>query len=221
MRAHGTAGTWCSVAFALGVAFAGCGKARETATGEVTAVKKPPVDSPRPLPDPEQQGGHVGRAPRRITVAQLRASIEIATGRPWKGLDALAASLGRADFAFVASESTETNLVFAKFLEDGAREVCLDAAKSDLLAVGANRVLMRELPDKIGKLSDVDDAAMKKNLVYLSTRFWGQPLAGTELDDWAATTRMVSTRADATGKRYEAWAAMCIALITDARFITY
>src|SRR6185312_10998094 len=80
------------------------------------------------LPDPELQGGHVGRAPRRITTAQLKSSIRVTTGRDWSQIDNLAASLGQADYALLNAESTETNLVFAKFLEDGAREVCLGAS---------------------------------------------------------------------------------------------
>jgi hypothetical protein len=89
----------------------------------------PPIVAP---PDPELAGGHVGRAPRRLTTAQLKASIRVTTGRDWSQIDNLAASLGRADYALVNAEATETNLVFAKFLDDGAREVCLAAADADL-----------------------------------------------------------------------------------------
>src|SRR5688500_11620217 len=80
------------------------------------ATPKPPVEAtldpvPNPhgempnLPDPELQDGRVGRAPRRITVAQLDASIQMAVGREWAQLDDLAPSLGRADFAAVVSEN--------------------------------------------------------------------------------------------------------------------
>ena len=56
-----------------------------------------PTAPPRstPLPDPELQGGHVGRAPRRITVAQLKTSPSVtATGRQWSQIDKLAAVAG-------------------------------------------------------------------------------------------------------------------------------
>jgi hypothetical protein len=185
-----------------------------------------PVDGTHPviapLPDPELQGGHVGRAPRRITVAQLKASILTTTGRQWSKIDSLAASLGSADFALVNAESTEPNLVFAKFLDDGAREVCTGAATADLaIPDPANRVLSPEVPAAVTDVSKIDDDTAKKNLTYLSTRFWGQPLAPAELDVWAASFKTIAARAQAQNKKSQAWAAICVAMMTDPRFITY
>jgi hypothetical protein len=179
----------------------------------------PPIE---PLPDPELSGGHVGRAPRRITVAQLKSSIQITTGRQWSQIDNLAASLGRADYALVNAEATEPNLVFAKFLEDGAREVCTTTAQADLAETDASkRVLSPEVPASVSDLSKISDEIAKQNLVYLSTRFWGEPLAGAELDTWAASFKMIAARAEAAKKKREAWGAICIALMTDPRFSTY
>lgn len=175
-----------------------------------------------PLPDPELQGGHVGRAPRRITVAQLKSSIVTVTGRQWSQIDSLSASLGKADFALVNAESTEPNLVFAKFLEDGAREVCVAAAAADLTTpLAENRVLSPQVPASITDFSKIDAATAKKNLVYLSTRIWGQPLAGAELDTWSSSFLTMAARAQASNKKREAWGAICIAMMTDPRFITY
>ena len=161
-----------------------------------------------PLPDPDEQEGHVGRAPRRLTVAQLRISIEVATGRKWAPLDVRGASLGEADFALVRSETADANLVFAKFLEDGARDVCLDAATADAAAVQADRILSPETSTPL-------------NLVYLSTRFWGSPLQGDELVRWSSFAESVKKRAEAVGKPQQAWAAVCVAMMTDSRFLTY
>lgn len=178
-----------------------------------------------PLPDPDLQGGHVGRAPRRITVAQLKASIQVTTGRQWSQIDNLASSLGRADFALVNAEAVEPNLVFAKFLEDGAREVCLATANADLAKTNqADRVLSPEVSATITNLTQIDDAAIKKNLVYLSTRFWGQPLSGAELDSWAATFKALAAqtaRATSPAPKSQAWGGICVALMTDSRFFTY
>lgn len=173
------------------------------------------------LPDPELQGGHVGRAPRRLTVAQLKESIRVTTGRAWNGLEGVAASLGRADYALVNAEATETNLVFAKFLEDGAREVCLATADADLAQPDASlRVLSPAIPAG-ADLAALDEARVRDNLVYLSTRFWGMPLADEELAAWTASAQRIAARAKAQKRPREAWAALCIALMTDARFITY
>jgi hypothetical protein len=182
-----------------------------------------PVDHPpiAALPDPELSGGHVGRAPRRLTVAQLKASIRVTTGRDWSQLENLAASLGRADYALVNAEATETNLVFAKFLDDGAREVCLATAEADLkLTDATQRVLSREVPAS-ADLATLDDETVRKNLTYLSTRFWGAPLAGDELTAWTTTFKNIAARAKAAKKPREAWGSICVALMTDSRFITY
>jgi hypothetical protein len=188
-----------------------------------------PVPNPhgtvQPLPDPEMQSGSVGRAPRRITVAQLKTSIETTVGRPWTGLEALAPSLGRADFANVVSENTEPNLVFAKFLEDGAREVCLAQALAELTIADPNaRVLSRTVPTlagTAGNLTQLTDAQVSELMVYLSTRFWGAPLSGDELPKWKNFFTQAASRAEAIRKRDQAFAVMCIALMTDSRFLTY
>jgi hypothetical protein len=204
-----------------------CTKAAKPAEeGQLTPMdmsNHPPID---PLPDPELQGGHVGRAPRRITVAQLKQSILITTGRQWSQIDNLAGSLGQADFALVSSESIEPNLVFAKFVEDGAREVCLGAAQDDLAkTVASDRVLSPEIPVSVTDLTTLTDDQIQKNLGYLSLRFWGQPLTADELPAWVETFKGVATRAKAIGTtttaKRQVWGAMCVAMMTDPRFITY
>jgi hypothetical protein len=190
--------------------------------GQLEPVANPHGD-PMPLPDPELQDGRVGRAPRRITVNQLARSIEVAVGRPWTQLDSLAPSLGRADYALVNVESTEPNLVFAKFLEDGAREVCMTQATAEVkLTDPAARVLSRTLPaGAVGDLRKLTDAQVRELLVYQSTRFWGSPLEGEELTRWAGFFTKAATRAETIAKRDQALAAVCIALMTDSRFLTY
>jgi hypothetical protein len=206
------------------MAAAACGGEPAAPKPRPAELEPLPDDHPsiEPLPDPELSGGHVGRAPRRITVAQLKSSIEVTTGRQWSKIDELAASLGRADYALVNAEATEPNLVFAKFLEDGAREVCLATADADLKESDASkRVLSPEVPADAKDLSKLDDASVRQNMVYLSTRFWGQPLDGGELDTWVSAYKNIATRAEAAKKKREAWGAICIALMTDPRFTTY
>lgn len=214
----------CSLMLA-GLLTAGCSteqaKQPKASQGQLEPIPDghPPITV---LPDPDLDKGHVGRAPRRITVAQLKASIEVTTGRQWSQIDRLAASLGQADYALVNAEATEPNLVFAKFLEDGAREVCLAAAQADLeQPTQSSRVLSREVPSNITDLGKIDEPTISKNLIYLSTRFWGQPLAGEELTLWTNTFKAVATRAEQAKKKREAWGAICVALMTDPRFSTY
>lgn len=173
------------------------------------------------LPDPEQNAGNVGRKPRRITVAQLRESILTTTGRQWSQINALAPSLGQADFALTVSESIEANLVFAKFMEDGAREVCIAVAQADLNRAAPDRVLTPDLTVMNRDYTMLSDDAVKSNLSHLAIRFWGQSFADEERDQWLATYRAVATRAKTINRPEQAWGAMCIAFMTDPRFITY
>lgn len=173
------------------------------------------------LPDPEQNEGHVGRKPRRITVAQLRESIITTTGRQWTQIGTLAPSLGQADFALTVSESTEANLVFAKFLEDGAREVCLAVAQADLTRQPADKVLSTGFTVMGNDFTTMNDDAIKTNLAQLAIRFWGQPFSDAERDSWVGTFKTVAARAKSINRPQQAWGAMCIAFMTDPRFITY
>ncbi len=210
----------------LALSFAlGCSK------GSTAAVDQPgslapvelPTDHPvlTPLPDPEMNGGHAGRAPRRISVPQLKQSILTVTGKQWTQIDNLAASLGQADFAITVSDATEPNLVFAKFLDDGAREVCLSVARDDLNRAQDARVLWPEVPGTGRDFTVLDDATIAKNLGTLSVRFWGSPLDSTELTDWTATFKKLAARAKTINKPEQAWGSICVAMMTDPRFITY
>jgi len=216
MRHHGLL-----VSLLASLSLIGCAKSVDTPAELLPTGATQPTATL--LPDPDAQGGHVGRAPRRISVAQLKASILMTTGRQWSSIDTLAPSLGQADYALVNSESIEPNLVFAKFLEDGAREVCLATAQADL-ATGttpATRTLAQKLPQDLSDLTKLSDAAVRDNLGYLSLRFWGEPLHDTELDAWAGFFKQAAARAQAINKRDQALAATCIALMTDPRFLTY
>lgn len=177
-----------------------------------------------PLPDPESQEGSVGRAPRRLTVAQLDVAIVGAVGQRWSDLDSRATSMGRADYALVVSENIEPNLVFAKFLEDGARKVCLSQASAEMrMTDPAARTMGRMLPETWADLTKLTDAEVRAQLVYMSTRFWGAPLAGEELTKWTSFFTQAATRVQtlAASRRHETLAVVCIAMLTDPRFITY
>jgi hypothetical protein len=210
----------------LVLAAAGCERGQTQAPAPVDAQLDPVVPNPhgdmRPLPDPEQQEGRVGRSPRRITADQLGRSIEVAVGRPWTQLRDLAASLGKPDYASSTSEATEPNLVFAKFLEDGAREVCLAQATAEIrLTDPQQRVLSRTIPGTVGDLTRLTPAQVNALLEEQSLRFWGTPLQGEELARWAGFFNRAATVAESKRKREQAFAALCIALLTDERFFTY
>lgn len=210
---------------ALSLSLAACSKGPATTpdqAGSLAPVELP-TDHPvlTPLPDPEMNGGHAGRAPRRISVAQLKASIITVTGKQWTQIDNLASSLGQADYALTVSDATEPNLVFAKFLDDGAREVCLSVARDDLARAQDLRVLWPDVPGTGRDFTLLDDATIQRNLLTLSVRFWGSPLDTAELTDWTATFKKLATRAKTINRPEQAWGSICVAMMTDPRFITY
>ncbi|KFE71392.1 hypothetical protein [Hyalangium minutum] len=227
------------VALALIALAPACSKSEDKPLPPPLDGQLEPVPNPHgtvtPLPDPEMQEGSVGRAPRRITVAQLDTSIRTVVGRGWEcpanapsscvDLADVAPSLGKADFANVSTENTEANLVFAKFLEDGARDVCMAQATAELTVTDPNaRVLTRTVPTltgTAGNLTQLSDAQVTELLTYLSTRFWGAPLSGEELPKWKNFFTQAAARAETIKKRDQAFAAMCIAMMTDSRFLTY
>jgi hypothetical protein len=207
----------------LGLATCTKSPAPKAQPGTLSPVELPPEHpAVTPLPDPELNAGHTGRAPRRLTAAQLKQSIQITTGRQWSQLDALAPSLGQADFAVTSIESIEANLVFAKFLDDGAREVCLNAARDDLARTDpVTRVLWPEVPGVGRDFTTLDDATVQANLRTLALRFWGSTFEPDELAAWARTFTQLAARAKVVNKPELAWGGICIALMTDPRFFTY
>ncbi len=209
---------------AVGLAFSACSTKtpdKPTLDGTLETVDVGNHPSMVKLPDPDQNAGHIGRKPRRITVAQLKESILVTTGRQWSQINALGASLGQADFALTVSESTEANLVFAKFLEDGAREVCLATASADLAKPAGERVLFPDVTITNRDFTSMSDDAARANLSYLATRFWGQPFAADEREGWLATFKTIAARAKTINRPEQAWGSMCVAFMTDPRFITY
>jgi hypothetical protein len=204
----------------LGVVVAALGACSRDQEAELVKVDAPPTTA-TPMPDPELQGGNVGRAPRRLSVDQLDASIQQVLGRRWNAINYLGTSLGKADFAYVTTESAEVNLVFTKFLDDGARELCWATAREELLKTDpATRILAPLIPDP-KKPADADAEAVRKNLVVVSTRFWGYPLTGDELTRWSELYTKLAARGQAVRRPEQALQALCVALMTDPRFLTY
>jgi hypothetical protein len=167
------------------------------------------------------------RARRRMDIAQLDASLRRVTGGP-DGTDGIGwdvgttnqfvrfdDTLGVPDFINSTVEDRAVSLIFQKFLDDAARNVC-------------RRLVDREAGDAAkGTFAPVDvDAAepaaadVDAALVSLLLRFHGRRLTAT--DRTLAPWRELHTAAAAgteTPKR--AWEAVCVALIDHPDFFTY
>jgi len=195
-----------------------------------------------PLADPASNDGRVGRAPRRLSVEQLRASLLAATGYTWVAsrvvndpdsyngvtalpdadmLEALAATLGRPDYVTSTSEAIEPAVTFSKLAGDAARSACRASVKSDAAAPEKPEKEKRILryvtaKDTLGSNSD----AVRKNLSYLVLRFWGRTVVPNDAQ-LAPLVTLFEKTTTAPGTPVDAWRAVCIAMATDPQFLTY
>jgi hypothetical protein len=181
-------------------------------------------------------GDRVGRAPRRLSVDQLRASLLAATGFTWVAsrrvsdsdaesgfrklpdadmLEALAPTLGRADYATTTSDSVDPAVTFSKLAGDAARAACRASIQADLATNGERRILHDVKPrDTLAS----QEAAVRANLSYLALRFWGRTIAPRDPELAALLT--LFDRAS-VARPEEGWRAVCIAMATDPQFLTY
>jgi len=203
-----------------------------------------------PLGDPASNDNRVGRAPRRLNVEQLRASLLAATGFTWVAsrrvsdpdsptgfsnlpdadmLEAFAATLGRPDYVTSTSESIEPAVTFSKLANDAARVPCRTAIKADLEAKTPARI-MRHATAQDTRASN--EAAVRKNLSWLALKFWGRRIAPDDAQlaplltlFEKASTAPASTDDNGTKRAAatpaDGWRAVCIAMATDPQFLLY
>jgi hypothetical protein len=200
--------------------------------------------------DPSSNDDHVGRAPRRLDVDQLRAALLAATGFTWVAsrrvsdpdspsgfsqlpdadmLEAYSATLGRPDYVNATSESLEPAVTFAKLSGDAARVACRLAVRADLEGkTPPNRILRHIGPNETAQ----NRAAVRTNLRYLVLRFWGRKVGDEDpsLEPLATLFERASTASASTDQNgtkrpaatpADGWRAVCIAMATDPQFLTY
>lgn len=201
-----------------------------------------------PLSDPAMTDGHVGRAPRRLNVNQLRAALENAIGVSWRQratilsadyvsgsyidenadmLALLARTLGQPDYNTSTQESIDPTAVFSKLVADGVRKACRDGLALDAARPRGERILVRHA--EIGDTATSNPTGVRQNIAYLALRFWARPLqpndaAVTALFDLfrtASTAPAVPAESLPAGTPVDGWRAVCIALATDPQFLTY
>lgn len=214
----------------------------QSAVGAAVPVAADPhgdASTPLPLEDPHAATS-VGRAPRRVDIDQLRASLESVVGARWTGpqrvrtpevasgsrfepdadlLEFFAEPLGRPNWVTTTAEVLEPTVTFAKLARDAVRSVCAAGLRADLArAPSARTLLVRASPSDALPAAE---ARVRENLAHLALRFWGEDLA----PDAALTSallevfRVASTRPGAT--TLDGWRAVCIDLASDPRFLSY
>ncbi len=146
-------------------------------------------------------------------------------------LEAFASSLGRPDYRNSVNEGREPGVTFSKLAGDAARFTCRAGVAADVLEPDARRrfILHGAAPTDTVATAET---AIRANVADLALTFWGRTLApqSAEVDQLVRLFERVSTasasRDDAgttrlAGTPLDGWRAVCIAMATDTRFLTY
>lgn len=199
-----------------------------TATSE-TAGPGVPIDHPPVELAPRS------RLPTRLTVSMLASSLPVVAGDDADGApitwtirrgartidaftpDGLARTLGQPDYIQITEEPAEPTPLYAKFMDDMARDVCTKMVRADAAAGEAGERTLTRFASLDG---EVDPAAVRANLRYLMLRFWGQKV---EADDDASVDDLytVFETASAGGQTRIGWGAVCVALFVSPAFHIY
>ncbi|MBI5517652.1 MAG: hypothetical protein HY909_28030 [Deltaproteobacteria bacterium] len=211
------------------------GRARPVDPGEAPPAPRPAL----PLDEARGADDHLGRAPRRLDVDQLRAAFDAVLGAAWIAprppnptatpdddlaptvdlFEFFAQTLGKPDYLRTTERSVEPSLTFAKLVNDAARALCREAvARDPARPPAARRIYLRAAPaDTLAAAPD----AVRANLAELVRRFWAldvRPDAPT-VDGLATLFRAATALPSATPA--DGWRAVCIDLATDPRFLVY
>lgn len=171
------------------------------------------------MPDPEMPT----RQRKRMNIDQLDASLQKASGGiGWvvngkNQFVALAATLGKPDYADMTQEDLTPSALFQKFLGDASLSICGKLVAADAKATKDQRVFFVKAEPTAALPKDA--AAVNQNLAYLLKRWHGRTLApdSPEVAQWLfllQSAQKVSTPA-------EGWQAVCVALATHPAFYTY
>ncbi len=131
---------------------------------------------------------------------------------------ALASTLGKPDYLDRTEEDLWPSSLFHKFLDDAARDVCTRLMERELVTAPDERTFLVHVgPEDTLELAE---AGVEANLRLLLLRFHGKRL-GADAPVLVHWRWLFETVAFATGDPVEAWAAVCIGLITHTDFYSY
>lgn len=182
------------------------------------------------------------RGTRRLSVDQLEATLPVIAGSDQNGASitwtysvrgtplaatddrALGKTLGRPDYVSVTAEPAQPDMLYVKFMDDMARDVCAKMLSADLARSNpSSRTLVR-----FASTSEVgDSAAIRENLRYLRLRFWGDKVTDDArlAPEQSLFEQAVATAAAAgqsSGEQAQAgWKAVCVGMLNAPAFHLY
>src|SRR5690606_37814548 len=145
------------------------------------------------------------RGSGRLSVNQLRLSFPLVAGQTpegddisWTQLERYAAALGEPVYADVTIENLDPSLLYAKFMDDAARDVCNQILDNDpTVASAQDRTLYRFVD--FGDTFETNPAGVDQNLRYITLRFHGIRVPDDETEG-IASLRNLFTRAVETSQ---------------------
>lgn len=197
------------------------------ACGGTDPVKKPPghTEQPAELPvvgevgwgtveEPPEPATHT-RQLKRMTVAQVRDSMELITGGiAWvddrdSNWDVYAETLGVADYQLRVESDLSPSVMFQKFLDDAAGATC-----AGWLEMEGSQFHTMEDPTSTER-SDV-----RTNITGLRWKIQGKSRDSVDpiIDDYETLFVKVHQRTDSTDT---AWTTVCVAMFTHPDFFMY
>lgn len=167
------------------------------------------------IPVPERDG----KAPRRLSIAQLRVSIPAlfggitwtnnnrATGTPM--FTSLSRTLGEADYLGQTEENRDPNPIFAKFMDDMAGQVCANAVTADTAQTDASLKVVKVHADVL------------ENLRFLRLKLHGIHVPAGSTDGLGELKKLYDDILADTSNANQAWTGVCIAMVTAPEFMAY
>lgn len=198
-----------------------------------------PLEPVEPIPDDPRAIGP--RHARRLSAAQLRASLITTTGFDYEGearvrdpnspqgsvvvddaplLDVFSASLGAPDYNYVTQPDRGPNVTFAKLSGDGVRAVCRLVSDAE---VGEDAPGHPSGEPHLALVPSAEtsrsEEVVRANLAQLTLRYWGEPHDPSDATIDALLTLFDSVPHDLG--LHAAWRTVCIGMLSDPRFLTY
>ena len=196
----------------------------QTEVGPKAVVESPPETAPESLPDvaledvdsaqPDVPETPIGRQLKRMTIPQIRDTMEQITGHSWDGgqnskWDDYAETLGVADYQLRVESDRSPSVMFQKFLDDAATETCLSWVNDS-----------EGLFFRVGTADDVSRDNVRSLIVDLRFQVQGQSrlTEAAIVDDYEL---LFQTAYQRTQDPLLAWQTVCIALFTHPDFFMY
>ncbi len=216
------------------------GEANEEGGDDVVSLGLEAQEGNPDLEHPAMELPPESAASNRITIGMLEHSIPVVAGNLGDGTpinwtvfskgqvrDAweygvLGRTLGKPDYVTVTNESTDPDMLYAKFMTDMAQHICDKMRQADTEAgTNGDRVLTRYV-----SLTDVNNpAAIAKNLAYLKLRFHGVKVSDTDTETLAPLQALYDGGAVGNGTMLEkaiaGWNAVCVGLFLSPEFHIY